>query len=116
VVLDFSNDDKLVFGATGRVVSVTQVADVLDGLHNYSLVSKQPVTPGVKVGIDYDGDGTADTYVLLSGTGTSSITVGMKSGDAGFDPGQAEPAAHDQPILPTGTNPAGSAAGDALLG
>jgi Ca2+-binding RTX toxin-like protein len=116
VVLDFSTDDRLVFNPSGRVVSVTQVADVLDGLHNYSLVSKQPATPGVKVGIDYDGDGTADTYVLLSGTGTSSITVGMKSGDAAFDPNQAEPAAHDQPIWPTGVSPAGSAAGDAILG
>ncbi len=91
VILDFSTDDHLVFGQTGKVVSVTQVVDVLDGYHAYATLSRQPATPGVQVGIDYDGDGTADTYVLIAGTGATSIKVGMTSSAPVLDPHQAEP-------------------------
>ncbi len=79
VILDFTTDDRLVFGPSGKVVSVIQVVDVLDGFHAYATLGRQPATPGVQVGIDYDGDGTADTYVLIAGTGATSIKVGMTS-------------------------------------
>lgn len=91
VVLDFTTDDRLVFGQTGKVVSVTTVVDVLDGYHGFATLARQPATPGVQVGIDYDGDGSADTYVLIAGTGATSIKVGMTSSAPALDPHQAEP-------------------------
>jgi len=75
VILDFTTDDKLELAPTATIVSVTQTADVLSGMHGFTALAKTPATPGVTVGIDLDGDGRADTYVLVAGSGTTSLTV-----------------------------------------
>jgi hypothetical protein len=113
VILDFSTDDKLELAPNATIVSVTRTADVLSGLHGFTALTKTPVTPGVTVGIDLDGDGRADTYVQIAGSGTTSLTVtAPKVGSSQLEPTPSEHGA----IVFTGVAHDGSAAGDWLLG
>lgn len=111
VILDFTTDDKLELAPTATIVSVTQTADVLSGLHGFTALSRTPATPGVTVGIDLDGDGRADTYVLVAGSGTSSLTVTAPKASS---PVETTSADHGGIAL-TGGDHAGSA-GDFTLG
>jgi hypothetical protein len=86
VILDFTTDDKLELAPTATIVSVTQTADVLSGLHGFAALAKTPATPGVNVGIDLDGDGRADTYVLVAGSGTSSLVVTTPKASSPVEP------------------------------
>ena len=111
VILDFSFGDKLELAPNATIVSVTQTADVLSGMHSFTSVAKT-ATPGVNVGIDLDGDGRADTYVLVSGVAATSLTVTTPK--AGSSP--VEPAAGEHEVVLTGGVHAGGAAGDFTLG
>jgi hypothetical protein len=112
VILDFTKDDKLELAPTAAVVSVTQTADVLSGLHGFTAFTRTPATPGVTVGIDLDGDGRADTYVLVAGSGTSSLTVTPPKASSPVEPAGADLGG----IVVTGGVHAGSVAGDWGLG
>ena len=91
VILDFTTEDRLELAPTATIVSVTQTADVLSGLHGFTALAKTPVTPGVNVGIDLDGDGRADTYVLVAGSGTSSLVVtAPKAGSSPAEPTETD--------------------------
>jgi hypothetical protein len=76
VILDFGARDHLVFanGAAAVIVSVTATADVLSGLHGAAGLERSAETPGVRVGVDLNGDGREDVYVLVAGPGISSLT------------------------------------------
>lgn len=76
VILDFGAGDHLVFanGAAAVIVSVTATADVLSGLHGATGLRRTPETPGVRVGVDLNGDGHEDVHVLVAGPGISSLT------------------------------------------
>lgn len=115
VILDYSGDDRIEFAAAGVIVSVTVVSDVLDGLHGFATLNRQPATPGVRVGVDYDGDGKADTFVLVSGSATSTLVVGnvVTGPKTGSGPADPEP---EHLIELTGATHAGSAAGDMIFG
>lgn len=90
VILDFTAGDHIELSATGAIVSVTANVDVLSGLHGFTSLSRQPVTPGVTVGIDLDGDGRADTYLFVAGSGTSSLTVTPAKGSSPPEPTDPE--------------------------
>lgn len=77
VILDFGAGDHLVFanGAAAVIVSVTATRDVLSGLHDAAILGHTTETPGVRVGIDLDGDGREDAFVMVAGAGASSLTV-----------------------------------------
>jgi len=77
VILDFGAGDHLVFanGAAAVIVSVTATRDVLSGLHDAATLGHTAETPGVRVGIDLDGDGREDVYVMVAGPGASSLTT-----------------------------------------
>jgi hypothetical protein len=111
VILDFTFDDKLELAPNATIVSVTLTADVLSGLHGFTSVSKT-ATPGVNVGIDLDGDGRADTYVLVSGVGTANLVATTPK--AGSSP--VEPAEGEHAVVLTGGAHSGGPAGDLLLG
>lgn len=112
VILDFTFDDKLELAPHATIVSITQTADVLSGLHGFTSVAKFQTTPGVNVGIDLDGDGRADTYVLVAGSGVSSLVVTAPK--VGSSP--TEPVEGDHAISLTGGVHAGGVSGDMLLG
>jgi len=88
-----------------------ELVDVLDGMHGFSTLAKQPVTPGVRLGVDLNGDGVADTYVMVAGSGTGSLTVTVQP-KGGSSP--LEPADHEHGIELTGVSPAGHVLGDLL--
>ncbi|MCI3132929.1 hypothetical protein [Phenylobacterium aquaticum] len=77
VILDFGAGDHLVFanGAAAVIVSVTATKDVLSGLHDATILGHTAETPGVRVGIDLDGDGREDVYVMVAGPGASGLTA-----------------------------------------
>jgi hypothetical protein len=81
VVMDFfqSREDRLEFGpgAHVRVVTVSTEVDVLAALRNRGVGAEAPVVGGARVGLDFDGDGVADGFVLL--------------GNARFGPGSEAP-------------------------
>jgi hypothetical protein len=109
VILDFTPDDRIDLSTTGKIVSVTANVDVLAGLHGFTSLARQPVTPGVTVGIDLDGDGRADTYLFVAGSGTSSLTVTAPTKAAS----PPEPTDHEATVTLSG---ASHDAGDLLLG
>jgi hypothetical protein len=111
VILDFTTGDRLELAPTATIVSVTQTADVLSGLHGFAALSKTPVTPGVNVGIDLNGDGRADTYVLVAGSGTSSLVVTTPKASSPVEPTDTE---HGGIVLTGGAHAAG--AGDWAVG
>ena len=84
VILDFTNQDRLEFakGVVAKVVSVTPEADVLAGLHNDTALSQIAATPGVQVGLDLDGDGKADVYLTVAGSGATALVQGWTSTSA----------------------------------
>jgi hypothetical protein len=111
VILDFTTDDKLELAPTATIVSITQTADVLSGMHGFTALARTPATPGVTVGIDVNGDGRADTYVLVAGSGTSTLTVTAPKASSPIETTDAEHGG----IVVTGMTH-GAAAGDMLLG
>lgn len=111
VILDFTKDDHIELGHGAQVVSVTQVVDVLDGMHGFSTLAKQPVTPGVRLGVDLNGDGVADTYVMVAGSGAGSLTVTVQP-KGGSSPLESQ--GHEGGIELTGVGPAGHVLGDLL--
>jgi hypothetical protein len=113
VILDFTTDDRLELAPNATIVSITPTTDVLSGLHGFTALTRTPITPGVTVGIDLDGDGRADTYVLVAGSGTTNLAVtAPKTGSSPIEPADAEHGA----IVVTGAAHAAGAAGDWLLG
>ena len=74
VVMDFSmtDGDKVVFrGKDVAVTSRTDEANIFNGTHGYSdnsTLTSTP-TPGERVGVDLDGDGKEDGYLLFGGLG-----------------------------------------------
>ena len=112
VILDFTTDDKLELAPTATIVSVTQTADVLSGLHGFTALARNPATPGVTVGIDLDGDGRADTYLLVAGTGATSLTVTSPKASSPVEPTDTDHGG----IVVSGAAHAAGAAGDFTLG
>ncbi len=108
VILDFTLDDHIDMSPTGRIVSVTANVDVLAGLHAFTSLARQPVTPGVTVGIDLDGDGRADTYLFVAGSGASSLAVTPTKGST-----PPEPTDHENTVTLSGVS---HDAGGLLLG
>lgn len=108
VILDFTTDDRIEMPTTGAIVSVTANVDVLAGLHGFTSLARQPVTPGVTVGIDLDGDGRADTYLFVAGSGTASLVVTPTKGAS-----PPEPVDHESTISLSGVS---HDAGGLLLG
>ncbi|WP_304217874.1 hypothetical protein [Phenylobacterium aquaticum] len=110
VILNFGAGDHLVFanGAAAVIVSVTATSDVLSGLHGAGDVGRLGETPGVRVGVDLDGDGHEDIFVLVAGSGVSSLTpthssppaaTGAASSQAGPTPVVLEPVVHHEILL-----------------
>jgi hypothetical protein len=111
VILDFTTEDRLELAPTATIVSVTQTADVLSDLHGFTALAKTPAAPGVNVGIDLDGDGRADTYVLVAGSGTTSLVVtAPKAGSSPTEPAEAD---HGGIVLTGGAH---TGAGDWVVG
>jgi len=94
VILDFEAGDHLVFanGAAAVIVSVTATRDVLSGLHDTAILGHTGETPGVRVGIDLDGDGREDVFVMVAGSGASSLTAAVGHSPPVSD---AAPTGHD---------------------
>lgn len=68
VVLDFSirDGDRLTFaGKTITVTSQTDQPDILEGMYGFTNVAPTGPTPGQRVGVDLDGDGREDGYLLV---------------------------------------------------
>lgn len=72
VVLDFSGreGDRLTFhGKDVAVVSRTEEADVLKNVGGFNftntVTTPRPPLPGERVGVDFDGDGREDGYLLI---------------------------------------------------
>ncbi len=112
MILDFTTDDKLELAPTATIVSITPTTDVLGGLHGFTALAKTPATPGVNVGIDLNGDGRADTYVLIAGSGTSSLVVVPPKASSPVAPAEGD---HGGIVL-TGVAHGALAGGDMLLG
>jgi Ca2+-binding RTX toxin-like protein len=78
-VTDFKaqDGDRLEFapGAHVTVVSKTPVADVIDHEMTFATSLARTPIPGVRVGLDFDGDGKEDGYVLLGGADAASFTL-----------------------------------------
>ncbi len=77
VILDFGAGDKLVLasGAAASIVSVTAVADILSEPSNLSMLAKTAGGPAVRVGVDVNGDGVEDAYVLVAGPGVATLSA-----------------------------------------
>ena len=69
IILDFraGEGDALQFapGFAGTIVTTTQESDILAGLRQTPGMENLPVIGGEQVGIDFNGDGQADGYVLI---------------------------------------------------
>lgn len=104
VILDFGAGDKLVFGSgvAASIVSVTAVSNVLSD--TVTTLSGQPrlaATPGVRVGVDVNGDGVEDAYVMVAGSGVSSLTAAGHGASALSTDAHAEPPAMAPPPPPS---------------
>lgn len=77
VILDFAAGDKLVFGSgvAASIVSVSAVSNVLAELPGLTAQTKLTASPGVRVGVDVNGDGVEDAYVMVAGPGVSTLTA-----------------------------------------
>ena len=79
VVMDFSmaDGDKVIFrNKEVAVTSRTDEANIFGGTHGYnenSTLTATP-TPGERVGVDLDGDGKEDGYLLFGGQGYGQAT------------------------------------------
>ncbi len=78
VILDFGAGDRLVLasGVAASIVSVTAIADIPSEPSNLSMLAKTAGGPGVRVGVDVNGDGVEDAYVLVAGPGVATLSAG----------------------------------------
>lgn len=96
VVMDFSmaDGDKVMFRNKEIVVtSRTDEANIFTGTHGYnenSTLTSTP-TPGERVGVDLDGDGKEDGYLLFGGQGYGQASAAHDS----QNPADVQPAAID---------------------
>ena len=76
VILDFGAGDRLILpsGVAASIVSVTAVANLMTETTRLTTLTKTVSGPGVRVGVDMNGDGVEDAFVLVSGPGASSLT------------------------------------------
>ncbi len=77
VILDFGAGDKLVLasGVAASIVSVTAVADIVSEPSNLSMLAKTAGGPAVRVGVDVNGDGVEDAYLLVAGPGVATLSA-----------------------------------------
>jgi len=102
-VMDFSraDGDRFETSAGGRVVVVsnTSVADVAAPADAFASLAVAPAHAGARLGLDFDGDGRADAFVMVAGADAWSIAVGQVLPQRAAAP--AEPLiAHDEIPLP----------------
>ena len=109
VLLDFapSEGDRLMFaGPSVSVVSVTAQDNILAANAITVPIDLQPVA-GVRIGLDFNGDGKEDNYILVSGFGNAALIAAPTSErsipppptplDLGWSPGLVTHDLIDQP-------------------
>lgn len=87
IVLDFTAEDRLEFAPKVTVLTVTAVADILAGQTGAAdaaftlTAARVPATPGARIGLDFDGDGREDGYILLAGKLPPALEALAHAGD-----------------------------------
>jgi hypothetical protein len=100
-VMDFSlaEGDRLETSGRVVVVSNTPVADVVAPAEAFASLSAAPAHAGARLGLDFDGDGRADAFVMVAGADAWSIAVGRVLPQRAAAPAEP-PIAHEEIVLP----------------